>query len=54
MLSLTFPILGWLIVVAFLVGLIRPTPRIPAVGGLFFGLGTMWLRPPPVFRARRD
>jgi hypothetical protein len=42
-LSLTFPILGWLIVVAFLVGLIRPTPRIPAVGGLFFGLGTIWL-----------
>jgi hypothetical protein len=42
-LALILPILGWLIVAAFLVGLIRATPRIPAVGGLFLGLGTTWL-----------
>jgi hypothetical protein len=42
-LSLVFPILGWVIAVAFLVGLIRATPRVPAVGGLFVGLGTTWL-----------
>jgi hypothetical protein len=42
-LTLTFPILGWLIVLAFLVGLIRATPRLPAIGGLFFGYGAAWL-----------
>ena len=42
-LSLIFPILGWLIAGAFLVGLIRATPRAPAVGGLFLGVGTTWL-----------
>lgn len=42
-LTLTFPTLGWLIVLAFLLGLIRAAPRLPAVGGLFFGLGTAWL-----------
>ena len=42
-LTLTFPTLGWLITVAFLLGLIRATPRLPAFGGLFFGLGTTWL-----------
>lgn len=42
-LTLTFPTFGWLIVLAFLLGLIRASPRLPAVGGLFFGLGTAWL-----------
>jgi len=42
-LTLTFPTLGWLIVLAFLLGLIRAAPRLPAVGGLFCGLGTAWL-----------
>jgi hypothetical protein len=42
-LSLFFPTLGWLIAVAFLVGLIRATPRLPAIGGLFFGFGAAWL-----------
>jgi hypothetical protein len=42
-LSLVLPILGWVIAVAFLVSLIRATPRLPAVGGLFLGLGTTWL-----------
>ncbi len=42
-LTLTFPTLGWLMVGAFLLGLIRARPRLPAVGGLFFGLGTTWL-----------
>lgn len=42
-LSSVLPILGWVIAVAFLVGLIRATPRIPAVGGLFLGIGTTWL-----------
>ncbi len=42
-LTLTFPTLGWLVVLAFLLGLIRAAPRLPAVGGLFFGLGTAWL-----------
>jgi uncharacterized membrane protein len=42
-LALILPILGWLIVAAFLVGLIRATPRIPAIGGLFLGFGTTWL-----------
>ena len=42
-LSLILPVLGWLIVVAFLVGLIRASPRLPAFGGLFVGLGTTWL-----------
>lgn len=42
-LTLTFPTLGWLITVAFLLGLIRATPRLPAFGGLCFGLGTTWL-----------
>jgi hypothetical protein len=41
--TLTFPTLGWLIVAAFLLGLIRAAPRLPAVGGLFLGLGTTWL-----------
>ncbi len=42
-LTLTFPTLGWLIALAFLLGLIRAAPRLPAVGGLFLGLGTTWL-----------
>lgn len=42
-LSLLFPTLGWIIVVAFLVGLIRAAPRLPALGGLFFGYGAAWL-----------
>jgi hypothetical protein len=42
-LTLTFPTLGWLVVLAFLLGLIRATPRLPAVGGLFCGVGTAWL-----------
>ena len=42
-LALILPILGWLIAGAFLLGLIRATPRAPAVGGLFVGLGTTWL-----------
>ncbi len=42
-LALVVPVFGWVIAVAFLVGLIRATPRIPAVGGLFLGLGTTWL-----------
>jgi hypothetical protein len=42
-LTLTFPTLGWLIVLAFLLGLIKAPPRLPAVGGLFTGLGTAWL-----------
>jgi hypothetical protein len=42
-LSLFFPTLGWLIAVAFLVGLLRATPRVPALGGLFFGFGAAWL-----------
>ncbi len=42
-LTLTFPTLGWLLVLAFLLGLIRAAPRLPAVGGLFVGLGTAWL-----------
>jgi len=42
-LSLFFPTLGWLIAVAFLVGLIRATPRLPAIGGLFLGFGAAWL-----------
>jgi hypothetical protein len=41
--SLVLPILDWVIAVAFLVGLTRATPRVPAVGGLFVGLGTTWL-----------
>jgi uncharacterized membrane protein len=42
-LTLIFPTLGWLIVVAFLLGVIRAAPRLPAIGGLFLGLGTTWL-----------
>jgi F0F1-type ATP synthase assembly protein I len=42
-LTLTFPTLGWLIVLAFLLGLIKARPRLPAVGGLFFGFGAAWL-----------
>jgi hypothetical protein len=42
-LSLFFPTLGWLIAVAFLVGVIRTTPRLPAIGGLFLGFGAAWL-----------
>jgi hypothetical protein len=42
-LTLSFPTLGWLIVLAFLLGLIKASPRLPAVGGLFIGLGTAWL-----------
>ena len=42
-LSLLFPTLGWLVVVAFLVGLIRAAPRLPALGGLFLGYGAAWL-----------
>jgi len=42
-LTLTFPTLGWLIVLAFLLGLIRAAPRLPAFGGLFFGVGTTWV-----------
>jgi hypothetical protein len=42
-LSLIFPTLGGLIAVAFLVGVIRTTPRLPAIGGLFFGFGAAWL-----------
>lgn len=42
-LSLVLPILGWVIAAAFLVGLIRATPRISAVGGLFLGIGTTWI-----------
>jgi uncharacterized membrane protein len=42
-LTLIFPTLGWLIVAAFLLGLIRAVPRVPAVGGLFLGLGAAWL-----------
>jgi uncharacterized membrane protein len=42
-LSLIFPTLGWLLAVAFLVGLIRATPRMPAIGGLFLGFGVAWL-----------
>ena len=41
--ALVLPVFGWIIAVAFLVGLVRATPRIPAVGGLFLGLGTTWL-----------
>ncbi len=43
MLALVLPVFGWVIAAAFLVGLVRATPRIPAVGGLFLGLGTTWL-----------
>ena len=42
-LTLSFPTLGWVIVLAFLLGLIKASPRLPAVGGLFVGLGTAWL-----------
>ena len=42
-LSLFFPTLGWLIAVAFLVGLIRASSRLPAIGGLFLGFGAAWL-----------
>jgi hypothetical protein len=42
-LALVLPVLGWVIALAFLVGLIRARPRIPAVGGLFLGVGTTWL-----------
>jgi formate hydrogenlyase subunit 3/multisubunit Na+/H+ antiporter MnhD subunit len=41
-LTLSIPIIGWLIVVAFLGGLIRSTPRIPAVAGLMIGFGGAW------------
>ena len=43
MLALVLPVFGWFIAAAFLVGLVRATPRIPAVGGVFLGLGTTWL-----------
>jgi len=42
-LSLIFPTIGWLLAVAFLVGVIRATARLPAVGGLFLGFGAAWL-----------
>jgi hypothetical protein len=42
-LTLSFPTLGWLIALAFLLGLIKAPSRLPAVGGLFIGLGTAWL-----------
>jgi hypothetical protein len=42
-LSLILPAFGWVIVAAFLVGLIRASPRLPAFGGLLVGLGTTWL-----------
>ena len=42
-LSLFFPTLGWLVAVVFLVGVIKATPRLPAIGGLFFGFGAAWL-----------
>lgn len=42
-LTLTFPTLGWLIVAAFLVGVIQARPRLPAVSGLSIGFGATWL-----------
>ena len=41
--SLIVPTLGWLLAVAFLVGVIRAAPRLPAIAGLFFGFGAAWL-----------
>ena len=43
LLTLTVPTLGYAMLLAFGLLLIRAAPRLPAIGGLFVGLGATWL-----------
>jgi hypothetical protein len=43
LLTLEFPTLGWLIVVAFAIPAAIVGPRAAAIGGLLTGLGGIWL-----------
>ena len=42
-LTLEFPTLGWLLVVAFAVPAAVVGPRVAALGGLFTGMGAIWI-----------
>jgi hypothetical protein len=41
--TLEIPTLGWLVVVVFAVLALIVGPRVAAIGGLFTGLGAVWL-----------
>ena len=42
-LALILPAIGYAIALAFALLMVRATPRLPAFGGLFLGLGATWL-----------
>ena len=41
--TLEFPTVGWLVVVVFAILALILGPRVAAIGGLFTGLGAVWL-----------